>query len=92
MPEVPTLAEQGLPNFDISLWFGVWAPAGTPEAVVTKINTDIAAVLQLPEVREQFAKLGISPAPMNPSEFARFVREQIGTYQKIVKSADIQPL
>jgi tripartite-type tricarboxylate transporter receptor subunit TctC len=92
MPDVPPLAEQGLPNFDIALWFGVWAPVGTAPAVVNKINTQIAAVLQLPEVREQFAKLGISPAPMKPDEFARFVREQISTYEKIVKSADIQPL
>ncbi len=92
MPEVPTLAEQGLTNLDISLWFGVWAPAGTPAAVVNKINADIAAVLQLPEVREQFAKLGISPSPMSPTDFGRFVREQIGTFQKIVKLAGIQPL
>ncbi len=92
MPDVPTLAEQGLPGFDITLWFGVWAPAGTPAAVVTKINTQIAAVLQLPEVREQFNKLGITPVPMKPEEFGRFVRDQIGTFQKIVKQADIQPL
>ena len=59
---------------------------------LTKINTQIAAVLQLPEVREQFSKLGISPVPMKPEEFGRFVREQIGTFQKIVKQADIQPL
>lgn len=92
MPEVTPLAEQGLANFDITLWFGVWAPTGTPVAVVNKLNTQIAAILQMPEVREQFAKLGIAPAPMKPDEFARFVREQISTYQKIVKSADIQPL
>jgi tripartite-type tricarboxylate transporter receptor subunit TctC len=92
MPEVPTLAEQGLADFDITLWFGVWAPAGTPPAVVQKINTQIAAILQGAEVREQFAKLGILPAPMKPDEFARFVREQITTFQKIVKQADIQPL
>lgn len=92
MPDVPSLAEQGLANFDMTLWFGVWAPTGTPATVVNKINSQITAVLQLPEVREQFAKLGISPTPMKPEEFARFVREQIGIYQKIVKSADIQPL
>jgi tripartite-type tricarboxylate transporter receptor subunit TctC len=92
MPEVPTLAEQGLGDFDISLWFGVWAPTGTPAGVVNKLNAQIAAVLLIPEVKEQFAKLGITPAPMKPEEFARFVREQITTYQKIVKLADIQPM
>jgi tripartite-type tricarboxylate transporter receptor subunit TctC len=92
MPDVPTLAEQGLKDFDISLWFGVWAPAGTPAAIVQKLNAQISAILQSAEVREQFAKLGITPAPMKPDEFARFVREQIETYRKIVKQADIQPL
>ena len=92
MPDVPTLAEQGLKDFDISLWFGVWAPAGTPPAIVQKLNAQIAAILQGAEVREQFAKLGITPAPMKPEEFARFVREQIDTYRKIVKQGDIQPL
>lgn len=92
MPDVPTLAEQGLKDFDISLWFGVWAPAGTPAAIVNKLNAQIAAILQGAEVRDQFAKLGITPAPMKPDEFARFVRSQIDTYRKIVKQADIQPL
>ena len=92
LPEVPTLAEQGLTDFDITLWFGMWAPAGTPAAVVNKLNAQVGAILQVPEVREQFARLGITPAPMKPDEFARFVREQIMTYQRIVKLADIQPL
>jgi tripartite-type tricarboxylate transporter receptor subunit TctC len=92
MPDVPTLAEQGLKGFDISLWFGVWAPAGTPAAVVQRLNAQVNAILQGAEVREQFAKLGITPAPMKPDEFARFVREQIDTYRKIVRQADIQPL
>lgn len=92
MPEVPPLAEQGLPGFDITLWFGVWAPTGTPGTIVNKINAQVEAILQKPDVREQFAKLGIAPSPMKPEEFARFVREQIGIYQKIVKQADIQPL
>lgn len=92
LPDVPTLAEQGLADFDITLWFGVWAPAGTPAEIVNKLNTQINLILQGAEVREQFAKLGIAPAAMKPDEFARFVREQITTYQKIVKQGDIKPL
>lgn len=92
LPDVPTLAEQGLGDFDITLWFGMWAPAGTPAAIVNKLNAQVNTILQGAEVREQFAKLGIAPAPMKPDEFARFVREQITTYQKIVKQADIKPL
>jgi tripartite-type tricarboxylate transporter receptor subunit TctC len=92
LPDVPTLAEQGLADFDITLWFGVWAPAGTPAEIVNKLNTQVNLILQGAEVREQFAKLGIAPAAMKPDEFARFVREQIATYQKIVKQGDIKPL
>ncbi|NBT74272.1 MAG: hypothetical protein EBT14_08855 [Betaproteobacteria bacterium] len=92
MPEVPTLSEQGLRGFDITLWFGMWAPAGTPAAIVNKINGQVTSIMQSPEVREQFAKLGIAPTTMKPDEFARFVRDQISTNQRIVKSADIQPL
>jgi tripartite-type tricarboxylate transporter receptor subunit TctC len=92
MPDVPPLADQGLAGFDISLWFGVWAPVGTPPAIVNKLNAQVATILQGAEVREQFAKLGITPSPMKPDEFARFVRSQIDTYRQIVKRADIQPL
>ena len=59
---------------------------------MNKVNAQVAQALQAPEVREQFAKLGITPSPMKPEEFARFVREQIDTYRRIVKQADIQPL
>jgi len=83
------LAEQGLPAYDVSLWFGLWAPAGTPPDVVQKLNAQVATIVQKPEVREQFAKLGISPQPMRPDEFGRFVRNEIGTYQRIVKQAGI---
>jgi tripartite-type tricarboxylate transporter receptor subunit TctC len=89
--DVPAIAEQGLPGFDISLWFGMWTRAGTPRAVVQKLNAQVNAIVQGAEVREQFGKLGIAPAPMPPEEFGKFVREQIATYQKIVKLADIQP-
>jgi tripartite-type tricarboxylate transporter receptor subunit TctC len=89
MPEVPALAEQGLQGFDISLWFGMWAKAGTPPAVVQKLNAQVNAIVQSAEVKEQFAKLGILPSPMKPEEFARFVREQITTYRGIVKEAGI---
>jgi tripartite-type tricarboxylate transporter receptor subunit TctC len=91
LPEVPTLAEQGLKDYDMTLWFGLWAPAGTPAAVVQKLNAAVNGIVQQPEVREQFARLGIHPSPMKPEEFARFVRGEIDVYRKIVKQADIQP-
>ena len=91
LPNVPTIAEQGYKDYEISLWFGMWAPAATPPAIVQKLNAQVASVMQIPEVREQFAKLGISPTTMKPDEFARFVRAEIATNRRIVSSAGIQP-
>jgi len=91
LPDVPPLAEQGLADYDMSLWFGMWAPAGTPPAVVQKLNAQVNAIVQMPEVREQFAKLGIQPAPMKADEFAKFVRNEIEVYRRVVKQANIQP-
>ena len=84
-------SQQGLPAYDMTLWFGMWATAGTPAAVVQKLNAQVNAIVQQPDVREQFAKLGIQPVPMQPAEFARFVRDEIVVYKRIVQQANIQP-
>ena len=91
LPQVPTIAEQGLKDYDMTLWFGLWAPAGTPAAVVQKLNAEVNSIVQQPEVREQFAKLGIHPTPMRTDEFAKFVRSEIEVYKRIVKQARIEP-
>jgi tripartite-type tricarboxylate transporter receptor subunit TctC len=90
LPQVPTLAEQGLPDYEVTLWFGMWAPAGTPAAVVQKLNAAVNAIVGEAQVREQFAKLGLQPSPMKPEEFAGFVRAEIGVYQRIVEQAGIE--
>jgi tripartite-type tricarboxylate transporter receptor subunit TctC len=91
VPDIPTLAEQGLSNYNLALWFGMWARAGTPAAVVQKLNAQVNAIVQGKEVREQFGRIGITPAPMSTGEFAKFVREQMSTYRKIATEAGIQP-
>jgi tripartite-type tricarboxylate transporter receptor subunit TctC len=91
LPDVPTIAEQGLPDYDMSLWFGMWAPAATPLPVVQKLNAAVNAIVFEPAVKEQFQKLGIEPAPMKPDDFGKFVRSQIDFYKKIVARAGIQP-
>jgi tripartite-type tricarboxylate transporter receptor subunit TctC len=91
LPQVPTLAEQGVRDYEVTLWFGLWAPAGTPAAVVQKLNLSINAIVQEPQVREQFARLGMQPSPMKPEQFAKFVREEIDVYKRIVKQAGIEP-
>ncbi len=92
LPQLTPLAEQGLPAYDVSLWFGMWAPAGTPPAVVRKLNAQVAQSMRNAEVVAQFGKLGISPLPMTQEEFTRFVRSEIAVYQRIVKQAGIPQL
>ena len=91
MPEMPTVAEAGLPGFDSTLWYGVWAPAGTPDAVVDKIAKDIARALAAPDVRERLAKLSAETMSMTPAEFARFVRSEAESVARIVRAAGIKP-
>jgi tripartite-type tricarboxylate transporter receptor subunit TctC len=90
-PEIPTIAEQGFPNFEIGLWVGVWAPSATPAAVLQKINTDINRALQDSDVKSAYAKAGITIKPMNLAETEKFVRSEITKYTKIAKDAGIEP-
>jgi tripartite-type tricarboxylate transporter receptor subunit TctC len=85
LPETPTMADSGLPGFDVSTWFGVFAPAGTPPAVVAKLNETMTAALRTPEMRDRLSKMGADPAPMSSAQFAELVRSELAKYQKIVK-------
>ena len=90
LPNVPTIAESGLPGFDYNLWVGLFAPAGTPVAVVEKINHDVNRVLREPEVKERMAALGAEPMAMTPAEFDKFVRVEMDEAAKVVKAAAIK--
>lgn len=84
-PNVPTMAESGLPGFDVSTWFGVFAPAGTPPGIVAHLNTALTAALRSPEMRERLARMGADPAPGTPEQFSELLRSELAKYQKIVK-------
>jgi len=85
LADVPTMIESGLAGFDVSTWFGVFAPAGTPPAVVTRLNEAMTAALRTPEMRERLARMGADPAPMSPAQFAELVKTELAKYEKIVK-------
>jgi tripartite-type tricarboxylate transporter receptor subunit TctC len=90
LPNVPTIAEGGLPGFDYNLWIGMFAPAGTPPEIVDKINADVARVLQTPDARERLAALGAEPMVMTPAEFRKFMRDEMDDSAKVVKAAGIK--
>ena len=87
MPEVPTVAESGLPGFEVAAWFGLYAPAATPADIVGKLNADVNRVLQLPEVKEKFAALGADSAPMTTDQFAVHLRTEIAKFAKAIKDS-----
>jgi tripartite-type tricarboxylate transporter receptor subunit TctC len=86
-PELPTMAEGGMPGFDISTWFGLMAPAGTPPDVVARWNDEIVKALNAPDVREKMLAQGAEPAPMTTQAFAAFIASERDKYAKIVKAS-----
>ena len=86
-PDVPTVSESGVPDFDISTWFGVLAPAATPRDVIVKLNAEISRALSMPDVRERLAREGAETAPGAPEQFGRFIQAEIAKFAKIVRDS-----
>lgn len=91
LPNVPTIAESGVPGFEFRLWFGLWGPAGIPAPVLAKIRKDFGAALADPGVREKLATLGNDVMTMTPAEFSKFVRREVADTARIFKAAGIKP-
>jgi tripartite-type tricarboxylate transporter receptor subunit TctC len=91
LPEVPTIAEAGVAGFDFPIWYGIWAPAGTPTGVVNKLSKDIARVLAGPDLRDWIAKHGGEPMSMTQPEFARFVQSESEGAARLITAAGIKP-
>jgi len=87
LPDVPTVAEAGLPGFEASSWFGVLAPAGTPPAIVAKLNAEIAKWLTTPEAKEKLANVGANIAGGTPEDFARHIQAETAKWAKVVKES-----
>jgi tripartite-type tricarboxylate transporter receptor subunit TctC len=90
-PEWPTVAEQGLPGFDTSIWVGLFAPAGTPAPMVTRLATEVSRSLAIPEVREKLAAQGGEPGSGAQQEFAAYIKAEITKYRKIIQDAGVKP-
>jgi tripartite-type tricarboxylate transporter receptor subunit TctC len=90
LPNVPTVAESGLPGFDYNLWVAMFAPAGTPADVVEKLNREINRIVREPDVNERMTALGAEAMPMTTNEFDRFMRAEMDDAAKVVKAAAIK--
>jgi tripartite-type tricarboxylate transporter receptor subunit TctC len=90
-PDVPTVAEAGVPGYVFDPWFGILAPAKTPKDILNKLNREIARILQLPDVKERLLALGAEPAPTTPEGFDAHVRSEVAKFKKIVQDAGIKP-
>jgi tripartite-type tricarboxylate transporter receptor subunit TctC len=89
-PEIPTVAESGVPGYDFDVWYGMLFPAGTPRARVRKVNADINSALVSPALAQRFTTLGLEAAGTTPEEFAAILRSEIAKWRKVVKEANIR--
>jgi tripartite-type tricarboxylate transporter receptor subunit TctC len=87
LPAVPTVAESGLPGYDVSSWYGLYAPAGTPDAVIGRLNSEIRAAMKSPDVSERLSSQGAQAAPTSPEEFGRITRAEIARWGKVVRDS-----
>jgi tripartite-type tricarboxylate transporter receptor subunit TctC len=88
-PDLPTVAESGLPGYDTSIWVGLLAPAGTPPEIVDRLAGAVGAALRTPEIKDQFSRLGIDEIGLGPRPFADFIRQDIDKWAKVVKAAGV---
>jgi tripartite-type tricarboxylate transporter receptor subunit TctC len=89
LPDVPTMQESGVPDFEVNSWYGVCAPAAVPAALLDKLNADIISVLRIPELEQRLAQLGMPPAPTTREEFDQFIRAEIARWAQVIKDARI---
>jgi tripartite-type tricarboxylate transporter receptor subunit TctC len=89
-PDIPTVAESGMTGFDFSSWYGLWGPKDLPRELVTRLRDETARIVERPDVRERFAKLGFEPIGSTPEYFAKYITEEMTRYQKIIADAHIK--
>ena len=90
LPDVPTIAEAGVPGYESILWFGLLAPAQTPRPVLAKLNTEITRILADPDLRSRWMPIGLEPAPMTTAAFDKLIADDIATFTRIARAANIK--
>ena len=88
-PDLPTVAEVGVPGYEVTAWFGFFGPAGVPKPIVDRLNAELNAIMKLPDIRAKFAELGVETESGSAEEFAGFVRSEAGKWAAVIKAAGI---
>ena len=91
LPDLPTIAESGLPGYEALQWMGLVAPAKTPRAIVERLNKEVVRIVQSPEVKERLLQIGNEPVGSSPAQFAAFIKAEIAKWGKIAKQAGVKP-
>ena len=91
LPNVPTIAEAGVPGYEATIWLGIMAPKGTPTPIVQRLNTEINKILMRSDTRAEWAKQGVTPIVMKPDEFGRYLNDDIVKWERVVKISGAKP-
>jgi tripartite-type tricarboxylate transporter receptor subunit TctC len=90
IPDVPTAAEAGLPDFDVTTWYGILAPAGTPRPIIRRLNSELKKMMEAPEVKERLAAMGTEPLSSTPEEFGAYIKREIAKWGDVVRKAGLR--
>ena len=90
LPDVPTVAEAGLPDFEVTTWYGILAPAGTPRGIINRLNAELVKVMHAPELKEKLAATGTEPLTSTPDEFAAYIRKEIAKWGDVIRKAGVK--
>jgi tripartite-type tricarboxylate transporter receptor subunit TctC len=91
LPDVPTIAEQGFPEFSVLTWVGLWAPKATPRAVVQRLEQAMARVMAMPETQQELDRAGLDATTMSAAEFTEAIRKELALWKTVAARANIQP-
>jgi tripartite-type tricarboxylate transporter receptor subunit TctC len=92
MPDLPTLAESGLPGYDVGTWWGLLAPAKTPQPIVDRLAAAMRKATALPAIRERFVNAGIEARSNTPAEFSAMIKSEVARFRELARSAGVEPM
>jgi tripartite-type tricarboxylate transporter receptor subunit TctC len=90
LPDVPTIAEAGVPGYEYTTWYGIFGPRGMPKDIVNQLNSAVVKALSSPDVHQRLMSQGAEPSPSTPEELTRYMREESARWAKLIKAANIK--